>query len=114
MMSPNRWTRVQPVRRHSPDPGEVATAGKLLLQEQLGQLNYYNGPATGYMNHGTRTGDHVPPARRPPAADRPAEQRHRNPLDSMLAGGNNQMGGNINNNQMNANNDQPHGAADAS
>ena len=59
-------------------------------------------PAT--LTIGTRTGDHVPPARRPPAATGQLNTATENALNSMLAGGNNQMGGNTNTNQMNANN----------
>ena len=82
---------------HSADPGKV-------LQEQLGQLNYYNGPATGYMNQATvqaicylQRDAHLPQTGQLNTATE-------NALNSMLAGGNNQMGGNTNNNQMNANN----------
>jgi putative peptidoglycan binding protein len=34
-------------------PSIIMVSPIKLVQEQLGQLNYYNGPVTGYMNHGT-------------------------------------------------------------
>ncbi len=93
-----------PNRPNPPTPPVRPSATIRLLQEQLGQLNYYNGPATGYMNHGTvqairylQREAHLPQTGQLSAATE-------NALNAMLAGGNNQMGGNTNNNQMNANN----------
>jgi Putative peptidoglycan binding domain len=94
-----------PNRPHPPVPPVVRPSATIkLLQEQLGQLNYYNGPATGYMNHGTvqaimylQRDAHLPQTGQ-------LNNATENALNSMLAGGNNQMGGNTNNNQMNANN----------
>ena len=87
-----------------PNPPVGPSATVKLLQEQLGQLNYYNGPATGYMNQAPcrrscylQRDAHLPQTGQLNAATE-------NALNSMLAGGNNQMGGNTNNNQMNANN----------
>jgi hypothetical protein len=42
-----------PFRPNPPAPPVRPSATIKLVQEQLGQLNYYNGPVTGYMNHGT-------------------------------------------------------------
>jgi len=92
-------------RPRPPAPPVVRPSATIkLLQEQLGQLNYYNGPATGYMNHGTvqaimylQRDAHLPQTGQLNTATE-------NALNAMLAGGNNQMGGNTNNNQMNANN----------
>jgi peptidoglycan hydrolase-like protein with peptidoglycan-binding domain len=91
-------------RPRPPAPPVRPSATIKLLQEQLGQLNYYNGPATGYMNHGTvqaimylQRDAHLPQTGQLNTATE-------NALNAMLAGGNNQMGGNTNNNQMNANN----------
>ena len=92
-------------RPRPPAPPVVRPSATVkLLQEQLGQLNYYNGPATGYMNHGTvqaimylQRDAHLPQTGQ-------LNNATENALNSMLAGGNNQMGGNTNNNQMNANN----------
>lgn len=93
-----------PFRPNPPAPPVRPSATIKLLQEQLGQLNYYNGPVTGYMNHGTvqaimylQRDAHLPQTGQLNTATE-------NALNSMLAGGNNQMGGNTNNNQMNANN----------
>ena len=70
-----------------------------LLQEQLGQLNYYNGPVTGYMNRATvqaieylQRDAHLPQTGQLNAATE-------NALNSMLQNGNNQM--NTNGNTMN-------------
>jgi Putative peptidoglycan binding domain len=93
-----------PFRPNPPAPPVRPSATIKLLQEQLGQLNYYNGPVTGYMNHGTvqaimylQRDAHLPQTGQLNTATE-------NALNSMLAGGNNHMGGNTNNNQMNANN----------
>ena len=93
-----------PFRPNPPAPPVRPSATIKLLQEQLGQLNYYNGPATGYMNQATvqairylQRDAHLPQTGQLNAATE-------NALNTMLAGGNNQMGGNTNNNQMNANN----------
>jgi peptidoglycan hydrolase-like protein with peptidoglycan-binding domain len=94
-----------PFRPNPPAPPVVRPSATIkLLQEQLGQLNYYNGPATGYMNHATvqaimylQRDAHLPQTGQLNTATE-------NALNAMLAGGNNQMGGNTNNNQMNANN----------
>jgi peptidoglycan hydrolase-like protein with peptidoglycan-binding domain len=87
-----------------PNPPVGPSATVKLLQEQLGQLNYYNGSATGYVNQATvqairylQRDAHLPQTGQLNAATE-------NALNAMLAGGNNQMGGNTNNNQMNANN----------
>ena len=93
-----------PFRPNPPAPPVRPSATIKLLQEQLGQLNYYNGPVTGYMNHGTvqaimylQRDAHLPQTGQLNTATE-------NALNSMLANGNNQMGGNTNTNQMNANN----------
>ena len=72
-----------------------------LLQEQLGQLNYYNGPATGYMNNSTvqairylQRDAHLPQTGQLNTATE-------NALNAMLNGGNNQMNTNNNGNIMN-------------
>jgi hypothetical protein len=85
-----------------PNPPVGPSATVKLLQEQLGQLNYYNGSATGYVNQATvqairylQRDAHLPQTGQLNAATE-------NALNAMLAGGNNQMG--ANNNQMNANN----------
>jgi peptidoglycan hydrolase-like protein with peptidoglycan-binding domain len=99
-VSPNRWT---PGSAAAPPPAPPVrpSATIKLLQEQLGQLNYYNGPTTGYMNHATvqaitylQRDAHLPQTGQLNTATE-------NALNSMLAGGNNQMGGNTNNNVMN-------------
>jgi putative peptidoglycan binding protein len=90
---------------NKPNPPVVRPSATIkLLQEQLGQLNYYNGPTTGYMNQATvqairylQRDAHLPQTGQLNTATE-------NALNAMLAGGNNQMGGNTNNNQMNANN----------
>jgi hypothetical protein len=93
-----------PFRPNPPAPPVRPSATIRLLQEQLGQLNYYNGPTAGYMNQATvqairylQRDAHLPQTGQLNAATE-------NALSSMLANGNNQMGGNTNNNQMNANN----------
>ena len=86
---------------NKPNPPVGPSATIKLLQEQLGQLNYYNGPATGYMNQATvqaitylQRDAHLPQTGQLNSATE-------NALNNMLAGGNNQMGGNTNNNVMN-------------
>jgi peptidoglycan hydrolase-like protein with peptidoglycan-binding domain len=93
-----------PFRPNPPAPPVRPSATIKLLQEQLGQLNYYNGPVTGYMNHGTvqaimylQHDAHLPQTGQLNTATE-------NALNSMLANGNNQMGGNTNTNHMNTNN----------
>jgi hypothetical protein len=51
-----------------------------------------------------RASDHIPPTRRPPAQTGQLNTATENALNSMLANGNNQMGGNTNTNHMNTNN----------
>jgi len=82
--------------RPNPPVGPSATIRQ--LQEELGQLNYYNGPATGYMNQGTvqaisylQRDAHLPETGQMNSATEHA-------LTNMLEGGNNQMGGTTNNN----------------
>jgi hypothetical protein len=84
-----------------PNPPVAPSATIRQLQEELGQLNYYNGPATGYMNHATvqaitylQRDAHLPETGQMNSATEHA-------LTNMLEGGNNQMGGNTNNNVMN-------------
>ena len=84
--------------RPNPPVGPSATIRQ--LQEELGQLNYYNGPATGYMNQGTvqairylQRDAHLPETGQMNSATEHA-------LTNMLEGGNNQMGGNTNNNNV--------------
>jgi peptidoglycan hydrolase-like protein with peptidoglycan-binding domain len=66
----------------------------IVLQRELGQLNYYEGPVTGTMNEQTvqaitylQRDAHLPQTGRMNAATQAA-------LQHMLATGNNQMGGN--------------------
>ena len=81
--------------RPNPPVGPSATIRS--LQEELGQLNYYNGSATGYMNQGTvqairylQRDAHLPETGQMNSATEHA-------LTNMLEGGNNQMGGNTTN-----------------
>ena len=83
-----------------PNPPVAPSATIRQLQEELGQLNYYNGPATGYMNHATvqaitylQRDAHLPETGQMNSATEHA-------LTNMLEGGNNQMGGNTNNNNV--------------
>jgi peptidoglycan hydrolase-like protein with peptidoglycan-binding domain len=99
-VSPNRWTP-RSAAAPPPAPPVRPSATIKLLQEQLGQLNYYNGSTAGYMNHATvqaitylQRDAHLPQTGQLNTATE-------NALNSMLAGGNNQMGGNTNNNVMN-------------
>ena len=96
-----RWRQQQPVQAESPAPPVRPSATIKLLQEQLGQLNYYNGPVTGY--HGTvqaimylQRDAHLPQTGQLNTATE-------NALNSMLANGNNQMAA-TNTNHMNTNN----------
>jgi hypothetical protein len=98
------WRQQQPLQAKSSGSASTPLRDDQAPQEQLGQLNYYNGPVTGYMNHDTvqaimylQRDAHLPQTGQLNTATE-------NALNSMLAGGNNQMGGNTNNNQMNANN----------
>ena len=89
---------------NKPNPPIGPSATIRQLQEELGQLNYYNGPATGYKNPGTvqAIGYLQRDAHLPETGQMNSATEHA--LTNMLEGGNNQMGGNTNNNQMNANN----------
>jgi peptidoglycan hydrolase-like protein with peptidoglycan-binding domain len=84
----------------NPNPPVRPSQSIKLLQEQLGQLNYYNGPVTGYMNRGTvqaisylQRDAHLPQTGQLNSATERA-------LNAMLDGGNNQMNTN-NGNVMN-------------
>jgi hypothetical protein len=88
-----------PVNPNPPTPPVRPSQTIRLLQEQLGQLNYYNGPVTGYMNHATvqaimylQRDAHLPQTGQLNAATE-------NALNSMLQNGNNQM--NTSGNTMN-------------
>ena len=88
-----------PVNPNPPTPPVRPSQTIKLLQEQLGQLNYYNGPATGYMNHATvqaiiylQRDAHLPQTGQLNAATE-------NGVNSMLQNGNNQM--NTDGNTMN-------------
>jgi hypothetical protein len=88
-----------PVNPNPPTPPVRPSQTIKLLQEQLGQLNYYNGPVTGYMNHATvqaimylQRDAHLPQTGQLDAATE-------NALSSMLQNGNSQM--NTDGNTMN-------------
>jgi len=82
-----------PNDRPTPAPVAVPSAAVRLLQQQLAQLNYYDGPITGVENSNTvhaiqylQRDAHLPQTGQLDGATRAA-------LNSMLVHGNNQMAG---------------------
>jgi peptidoglycan hydrolase-like protein with peptidoglycan-binding domain len=82
-----------PKVRPAPAPAAVPSAAVKLLQQQLAQLNYYDGPVTGVENTNTvhaiqylQRDAHLPQTGQLNGATRAA-------LNSMLVHGNNQMAG---------------------
>ena len=82
-----------PKDRPAPAPVAVPSAAVKLLQQQLAQLNYYDGPITGVENTNTvqaiqylQRDAHLPQTGQLNGATRAA-------LNSMLVHGNNQMAG---------------------
>ena len=78
---------------HRPVTPTAPSAAMKMLQQQLAQLNYYNGPITGYENTQTvnaitylQRDAHLPQTGQLNGATRAA-------MNSMLVHGNNQMGG---------------------
>ncbi|MFI7065849.1 peptidoglycan-binding protein [Kribbella sp. NPDC050124] len=73
--------------------GNAPSASMELLQQQLAQLNYYNGPITGYQNAGTVNAIMYlqRDANLPQTGH--LDQATRDALNSMLVHGNNQMAG---------------------
>ena len=86
-VTPANVTPAHPVNPHTPPSASIE-----LLQRELGQLNHYEGPITGYENHATvqaitylQRDAHLPQTGQMSAATRQA-------LASMLASGRNIMG----------------------
>jgi hypothetical protein len=82
-----------PKDRPAPAPAAAPSAAVRLLQQQLAQLNYYDGPITGVENSNTvhaiqylQRDAHLPRTGQLDGATRAA-------LNSMLVHGNNQMAG---------------------